>query len=595
MNNLSKNISGFDGANPFGDYQARNFSDEKVCSEFCPTSTFWSLFNAQHEILLGTRGSGKTFLLKMMRYSMLKHIEDEKAKKIISDKCFFSLYVPMHLEFIASYVTTNLSDEQQIELFKVAFNCLLAQSLLFEIQEFINSEYDDNQKYKINIQLSNQINNMWFDGSQLSSNILSEISKKVNKVFYSLDNTSVINDAKIPSVFKNHICSPLLIVKDIVESVLGFTNSLWIICIDEAEFLNKNLLKCINSFFRSDTNGIAFKVATLPFYHNTLETLRDGIFVSEGNDFNYRVVDMDYNSDDFEKVTDRICYNRLHSKIVEMPLEGALQSFLGKIGEDDYIDYYRLQKGKAESSYEYIESKIVSNFSERKKKGSQNYPNKRKTIYDKYAPIFFVREMYKIAQNGNSIPAWFCGVKTVRKVSQGNPRLFVHLMNDLFEKAKKATLSPKAQHKVICDFSKSICNATMALESQGPIIYNALCSIAETLHNKTHNGPLVTVSSAFVLNYSEEDNFEKNKKWIELAIAHSRIIVDENVKKGNLYPETKLCLAQVFSVKYWLPFRQDTPTSINISNVRKTNTYLDDTKAKNKLSTLSDDGQLKFF
>ncbi|MGN1137134.1 MAG: hypothetical protein ACI4SF_13060 [Oscillospiraceae bacterium] len=593
MSSLSKNISGYNGANPFGDYQARNFSDDKICSEFCPTSTFWSLFNAQHEILLGTRGSGKTFLLKMMRYSMLKNVDDEKAKKIISERRFFSLYVPMHLEFIASYVTTNLSDEQQIELFIIAFNCLLSQSLLYEMQEIIDCEYDDDQKYTINIELSNKINEMWFNDNQLQSHSLSELSRKVNKVFYTLDNTSVIND-NIPIVFKNHICSPLLIVKDIIESVLGFTKPLWIICIDEAEFLNKTLLKCINSFFRSDTNGIAFKVATLPFYHNTLETLREGIFVSEGNDFNYRVIDMDYSSDDFERVTDRICYNRLHTEIKEMPLDGALESFLGKVGDDDYIDYYRLQNGKDESTYESIESKIISSFSDKKKSGSQRYVNKRKTIYDKYAPIFFIREMYKISQKGNSTPAWFCGVKTVRKVSQGNPRLFVHLMNDLFEKAKKNSLTPKAQHKVLCEFSNNICNSTLALESQGPIIYNSLCSIAELLHNKAHNGSLVTVSSSFILKYSSDDTFENNKKWIELAIAHSRIIVDENVKKGNLSAETKLCLAQVFSVKYWLPFRQDTPTPISISKVRKTNTYKVDTRVKRNSTSYSDD-QLTFF
>ena len=73
---LSKRIKEYKGSNPFSDSQARNYSDNKLSSEFYPISQFWTLFNDQHEILLGTRGCGKTFLLKMMRYSMLKRFDD---------------------------------------------------------------------------------------------------------------------------------------------------------------------------------------------------------------------------------------------------------------------------------------------------------------------------------------------------------------------------------------------------------------------------------------------------------------------------------------------------------------------------------------
>lgn len=591
MKNYSAQIKGYKGDNPFGDYQGRNFSDDKVCSEFCPTSKFWSLFNDQHEIILGSRGSGKTFLLKMMRYSMLKNFENVRAKKIVKDKHFISLYVPMHLEFIASYITSNLDSNQQIELFKVAFNCLLAQSLLYEVQAIIHNEFDNDQMVMKNIMLSQQINDLWFDDSKLSSCDLSEISSKVNKVFYNIDSKSLLENKFIPNVFKTHICSPLLVVKDVIELCLGFSSPTWIVCIDEAEFLNNTLLRCINSFFRSDSNRIAFKVATLPFYHNTLETLREGITVSEGNDFNYRIIDMDYNSNDYITLTDNICFQRLSQKIEGLPSDKTLESFLGKVGNDDYIDYYRLQVGEEKSTYDYIESDIIENFSYKKNKGSKLYANKRKAIYDKYAPIYFIREMYKISQKGNSIPSWYCGAKTIRKVSQGNPRLFIHIMNDLFEKAQNGKLTPKVQHAVVYSFSQKICNSTLALESYGPVIYSALNCISEILHNNIHDRTLITGSSSFILKYNSSAEFEENRRWIELAIAHSRLIVDDDVKKGNLFPNTRLCLANIYSVKYWLPMRQDTPCKINISDVSKENTYVVKTKVKKN----SDFEQLKFF
>ena len=82
MKRVADEVKGYIQQNPFSDSQARNFSDTKIIGEFCPVSNYWSLFNDQHEILLGTRGSGKTFLLKMMRYSMLKRIDNDQAREI---------------------------------------------------------------------------------------------------------------------------------------------------------------------------------------------------------------------------------------------------------------------------------------------------------------------------------------------------------------------------------------------------------------------------------------------------------------------------------------------------------------------------------
>ena len=110
-------IKGSSLQNPFSDSQARNFSDTKLINEFCPISNYWSLFNDQHEILLGTRGSGKTFLLKMMRYSMLKRIETPQAQQLAEKKEYIALYVPMYLEFVTHLTSADTSEEKQIQLF----------------------------------------------------------------------------------------------------------------------------------------------------------------------------------------------------------------------------------------------------------------------------------------------------------------------------------------------------------------------------------------------------------------------------------------------------------------------------------------------
>ena len=74
-------------------------------------------------------------------------------------------------------------------------------------------------------------------------------------------------------------------------------------------------------------------------------------------------------------------------------------------------------------------------------------------------------------------------------------------------------------------------------------------------------------NSGFNLTFSNQEQFEQNRRWIELAIAHSRLIVDNELKKGLRFTNSKLCLGGAFSVKYWLPMRKDTPATIKISDV----------------------------
>lgn len=580
MNVLSANIKKYSGENPFGDSQARNFSDAKVCNEFYPTSTFWSLFNEQHEIVLGSRGSGKTILFKMMRNSMLKNICNDRANQLLIEKRFISLYVPMHLEFVVSFTTSKLKQEQQIELFQVAFNCLLAQSLISELKFLIDECKKDDERVILSMRLAKQINDMWFLGNEPVYD-LQELEHKINKVFYSIDeNTGDV--ARAPVVFKKQICTPLLSVKEIISQLLGYSDPTWIICIDEAEFLNEPLLKCINSFFRSDSNRIALKVASLPFCHSTLETLKDNTFVSDGNDFNYRIIDMEYDSEDFKQVTNRICYKRLSQSVDIAYSETVLEDFLGKVGKDDYVDYFRKEVNEKLTN-DQIENHIISSFSPEKQISSLSYSNKRKTIYDKYAPIYFLREMYKRSQKGNSKPGWYAGSKNILRVTQGNPRMFIHLMNDMFEKAKKNSLTPKAQHEVVYKFASDVCKSTKAIEAKGPKIYNEIIKIAEKLHEKTHGEYLVTSSSSFLLKYNSLDDFLANEDWLKRAITHSRLSVNDDVKKGNLTTDTKFCLANVFSVVYWLPMRKDSPICITAVDEQTNNTYVVNTKKRHDI------------
>lgn len=580
---FSDKIKGYEGQNPFSDSQSRNFSDKKTLKEFCPISSFWSLFNDQHEILIGSRGSGKTFLLKMMRYSMLKKIDDERAEDLVNEKKYMSVYVPMHLEYVVPFNNSKLSEDEKIELFQVSFNCFLAQAIICEIESLIDECDDIIERTKKQINFISEVEKVWF-GSETNITDFASLTKKIQSIYYNIDwNTA--NLEKIPIIFKRTICTPLIAIQKIVYEIFEFKEEpTWIVCIDEAEFLNDILQKCINSVFRSDSNRIALKVATLPFAYKTLETLVPGVSVSDGNDFSFRVVDMDYESIDFITVTDSLCKKRLYEGFSNEEYCESLEEFVGVVGKDDLVDYYRLEVGEEKASPEQIEKSIIDSFSDKRKNSSRTYTNKRKEIYDKFAPVFYLREMKKLSETGNNKPGWYAGAKVIRKVSQGNPRLFIQLMCVLFEKARKTELTPKRQHAVIFEFCKDLCEATKALENNGPVAYKNIMKIAMCLSNKVHGDNLVTGGYSFFIKYANEEEFKKNKDWLELAIAYSRIICDEKTKKNGLNEDTKFFLSNAYAVAYWIPMRRDECLQISL-NEQVNNSY----RVSRKLQKISSD------
>lgn len=594
MDRVSDRIRGSGQQNPFSDSQARNFSDTKVINEFCPISTYWSLFNDQHEILLGTRGSGKTILLKMMRYSMLKCIEDPQAKQLADEKKYLALYVPMYLEFVTHLTCSDASEQEQIQLFQFAFNCLLAQSLLTELSAMLNEEENKVERAKKNLSLAIDLNNMWFSDSNDDISDLFSLAIRLKKLFYNFD-AKIDNLNDVPPVFRRQIGASLLVVKEQIANRLGFTEEpTWIICIDEAEFLTEAMQKCINSVFRSDSKRIALKVATLPYYHKTLETLEENISVSSGNDFNYCVVDMDYSGQDFRNLTNTLCTHRMKSRFDSSLTLKTLEDFVGVVGDngdDDQVDYYREEFKDRCLTDDIIEQEIVNDFSGMR--NTENYPNRRKTIYDKFKPIFFVRQMYKRSREGNTRPGWYAGSFMIRKISQGNPRAFIQIMNMLFEKARKSPLTPKAQHGVIFEYAESFCESTQALETYGPLIYKELNEIASILHTHVHDSYLISAGCNFTLDFTKDNSFPVAKEWLQLAVAYSRIVVDEDTIKNGITEKTEYLLANTYAAKYWLPMRAD----VSPKKIRIIDSHVQTYTVKNPkiIAKIPEPDQLSFF
>ena len=587
--------------NPFSDYKLANQSDELVLSEFSANKQFWSLFNDQHEIVVGTRGCGKSTLLRMMRYSMLRRVNIPRAKDLVGKKDFVCFYIALHLEYITSIQKEGVSEDEKAKRFYFFVSCKLALSILGELKSMLEDAYPGNDpetiltRDKAEYRLTRKIDEMWGINPDRTVIQLSTLYDKVNKMFHQEKDMD-----KVPNVFVSSMGGVLASISKTICDELNYKSQpTWIVCIDEVEFTDESQQKCINTAVRSDTCRIVYKIATLHYYYKTHIT-RNNISVSpDGQDIKFRSVDLSWNDEDFTILTNNIVKSRLERIGVTQIME--LEKFLCIQNLDRPEDYYELTSKKKRSN---IKDEIL-----------QHVPNetrvhyilktdqeRKKPLTDKLAPVYMVREMRRLAKRGHSKVAWFVGASMVRRISQGNPRIFIQLMYQIFETASKKTtvstpVSFEKQFDAVTSYVQDFCDQTVVLKGVGKRAANALENISTYIELKVHREKLGNAGISFQFSLSQED-FEEQMNWIKEAIAFSRLTVDNQSVLSPLTPKTSFMLVNPYAVKYWLPMQRKTSPPYRITKkvldgkAIKTSTS---SKQKRPLSDEEIHGQISMF
>lgn len=566
MKRHSDTLLNYSGPNPFHESQGRAGIDRNILAEFFPTSGFWSLFNNQHEILLGTRGSGKTFLLRMMSYTLLRDFTHEEAQKIVNAKSFIAFYVPLHLEFLAALAGRNCGDEEKLEYFQFAFNCAAAKALLTEVKTLLVDCYSEGRRRLIAeesiIALCTEV---WFGRQIRSVATLTDLQWELEKhyaVTAFWKNGAV---AETP-LLARPILTPIASVLSRLSEKLGLNPeaTTWVATIDEAEFLNPAFVRSLNTFLRSEKRPLVAKIATLPFKHSTRETLLPGISIEpNGNDFNYRVVDLPWESSDFRGLTDHISAFRLRK--CGLPQDLTVESFLGTVGNDDLIDYFRAELGEEEASEPKLLQSIIDSLSPTRRRNYERIssdPDKVDRPYlHRFAPVYFTRRMRLENSRGARTAAWFAGGNTIRRIADGNPRRFIQLMNHLVEKARSQELTPRNQHRIITAFCRRYSDDVEGYPDCGPLLKEIVETVGQLLSERVHGHYMIDSGCSFAI----EDRLlmvDAFRKTIEFAIGYSIVIADLETTEGRLTADSDLRLSYIFAVTYWLPMRKGDPPTL---------------------------------
>lgn len=586
------NLFGFN--NIFEHSNARYFTSNQLAEEFVWTPAFESLISNKNHIILGSRGSGKTALIKMLSHECLTKLNDEKARKIIDERSFIATYIPLKVEWVNSI--GDIDDNNQ--LFKWSLNLSSCARFLDTIRSCLHSYIEDEIDRIIKEKsICNKISELWLSKKLNTINDIydeleiTEYKKNIifNKIKLGLKLSD--DDLMVGLNFNTDLFKPLIMALSTVRKEIGLSNSsTFCVCIDEAEFLTKDHHRILNTHMRS-YNEIVFKITTMPYRHYTLET-ETGTPLNMGHDFDYLNIDKQglhgsskNNSNNFfENFAEKLFRKRIKNSSVinkDITLEFLLgNSLLVDSPKDALPDDKLMEKVR-----EYCDSSTIKRA---ERLLEQDYSLFESSVSRKLRGTLILKDSFQ-RYKGNASPFIFSGYSLIVRCSDGNPRRLLRLFNYLFSKniescTELKPLSDKEQGAKLKEFSYSELDG-LNLEVDGKKAFDLFTTIGRFLKDKLHTDKINTDTyNSFSFDVEDDEVW----KYIETAVDLGLIYPDfRGLDNDNKMPNRKgrFALAFCLSPHFYLMPRKG--NSIKLSVIMNNYSY-SRFKAINKNN---DDGQ----
>jgi hypothetical protein len=548
----------YTGPNPFTYSQAREYPRSKLNREFVPTSKYWSRFNVSNEILVGTRGSGKTILLRMLTYTGLLELSKGRYSEKVDELRrrdnveYIAFYIPLRLRILNEIGLTDDPLEER-KRFSFLFNCVSAGSIIDEVLCLILATTpDETERLLKERAIIEKLKEAWGLSFDRPVSSLNELKENIDRLFDRVRaNWDLLREV---GAFSFPLLEPIISILPALASALSLDSdrTTWIACFDEAEYLKPNLQRVLNTVMRSESRGLAVKIATLPFHYTEFETEVEGELIQpDGDDFRFESIDYSWRENDFIELTNTLVASRLEETALynDLPETRVLTWFMGQNSDNDLVAIYKDVFATKDDNR--INKKLI-------KALTRGQPD-RKTNYSegqlkRYRPIFFLREIYKKSRQGNRKIAWLAGPTQVRRVADGNVRRFIQICDNLFEKSRSSLLIPNAQHEAVAAFADRHMTRAKSVYEEGYLLDKLLVVLSSHLFEKMHNGPLMDVGVEFSVS-ADLLSHDKFRRALEMGVAYSYFHCPFPDLFYGITPKTALRLSSAVAAYKWLPMR----------------------------------------
>ncbi|MDX6019172.1 hypothetical protein SIL08_02560 [Scandinavium sp. V105_16] len=546
----------------FESSNARNLNSSQLTNEFIWTESFDSLLSLQNQIILGSRGSGKTALIKMLAHENLSKITDKysKAKIVVDQREFIATYVPLRVEWVNSL---NNFESDKEKYFIWSLNLSLCSRLLDTIKSCIDSYFHDEiAQLRCERIISKTISTFWFD-NQVFNNFayirkeLESVEFKKNLVFNkeAMGIELTKEEKEVGIAFHMTLFKPFEYATRAAQEHLNLSdNAKWIVCIDEAEFLYKSHHQILNTYMRS-ASDLVFKITTMPYRHHTLDT--DVMAnINVGHDLDYVYIDKLGTSDLNQQKADAVIQNFAENLFIN-----RLKYFGQEIFSlETLVGRSILTQSTSDIANDeevlYLINKHCND--DTKLRSSELYSNNKGSFDDaigrKLRGILLLREEYH-NKAGNASSMLYSGVEVISRCSDGNPRRLFRLFNHLLSGLKdgQKSIPNSSQSERLKSYSHRELEV-IKFEKDGVKAFDFLNKVGGYFKDKCLIDKLgADIPQSFYINDNISDEHWGNiKTAVDLGLLYPYIKKDRNSK--TLFPSKEgrfvlaNCLAPNFNL-----------------------------------------------
>ncbi|MCG9575996.1 hypothetical protein L1D14_07050 [Vibrio tubiashii] len=550
---------------------ARYLNSTQLADEFIWTYSFDRLLSNKNNIVLGSRGSGKTALVKMLSHEYLSKYNGDKARDIIKNNLLIGTYVPLKIEWVKTLDKDN-------DYFIWSLNLSSCSRLISTIKSLTKANIPDEiERVLCERSLSKKISEKWFSKplTQLT-HIEQELEDIEFKKHLAINKSKLgitLSDEELSNgiAFSLPLFEPFIQAVKIINRELSISDdSSWVLCIDEAEFLTEDQHIILNSQMRS-YKELVFKITTMPYKHHSLNT-DSSAPLAIGHDFEYLYVDNlgleSFSSEQKKRELFSFAESLLQSRLRSAGYSKEI-SLKDIFGESDLLDNPKETIGYdnfialARENFDDVTKNRLNNYLE---KGNQSLLNS--SIINKTSGLLLLREAHKVF-TGNSSPRIYSGSSLVAKCSDGNPRRLLRLYNFLLADKLKSQasqeqlkVSPNEQGRRLRDYS-SIELENLNIEKNGTQAFDIISSIGRYIKEQTHNHKIATENiSSVTFDYMDDDVWEHIKSAVDLGLLYPDLTKRED---GNKMPVKSgvFCLAFCLSPHFFIMPRKGKTVSLS--------------------------------
>jgi hypothetical protein len=344
--------------NPFDITKAVDFTDEQIDQYWVDISEkdgFKKLINptsVMSMIILGSKGSGKTHLMRYFSYELQKKKYEADLKKGFEDDKFIGVYVRCSSFNSERFSEKGQSDEIWRSIYSYYWELWLTQislNIIIDLQKNGIIEITNEQSFVASIvELLNRKTETVPDNLQSLVDFFSKLQKEVD---YEVENCIFNDDRKL---HVDILISPSRITYQLPkltkEYVPFFRDKIFLYLIDELENISENQQRLIQTLIREKNTSCTFRIGARLYGVRTYKTLGSGEENRKGSEFDEVVLDdfLRSNATKYDSFVRKICENRLRGYVHPSK---RIDDFIESFNREKFLDKIKSKKPSQGKSY----------------------------------------------------------------------------------------------------------------------------------------------------------------------------------------------------------------------------------------------------